>query len=82
MWGFSLMTQVVSNNSVIYFLNDSHYVSVNCFTIRTGIFQSGIPFTGTSYYFYMVALADWVTTCSQYPIGETFQPDATDKVEV
>ena len=55
---------------------------MNLFTIRTGIFQSGIPITGTSYYFYMVALADWVTICSQYPIGETFQPDAADNVEV
>ncbi len=30
----------------------------------------------------MVALADWVTICSQYPIGETFQPDSADNVEV
>ncbi len=79
---FSHTIQILSNNSVIYFLNDSHYVSVNYFTIRTGIFQSDLPITGTSYFFYMVALADWVTICSQYPIGETFQPDAADKVEV
>ena len=59
-----------------------HYVSVKIFTIRTGILPSGIPITGTSYYFYMVALADWVTMRSQYPIGETFQPDAADNVEV
>ena len=72
----------MSNKSVVYFSNDSYSVSVNYFTVWTGIFLSGIPITGTSEYFYMVALADWVTTCSQYPIGETFQPDATDKVEV
>ncbi len=38
--------------------------SVNYFTIRTGILLSGKPITGTSYYFYMVALTDWVTNCS------------------
>ena len=42
----------MSNNSVSYFLFDSHSASVNNFTIRTGIFQSGTPITGTNYYFY------------------------------
>ena len=44
----------MSNNSVLYFSYDSHYVSVNLFTIRTGIFPSGIPITGTNYYLYTV----------------------------
>jgi hypothetical protein len=58
---FVFLTYLEFNNSVLYFLYISHLAWVNSFTIRTGIFYSGLPITGTSCYFYMVALADWVT---------------------